>query len=91
LAPSFGRPRPGPIPSALRGVPARTWPRRSSSDEKERLETFAMLALPPGWFALQKADSKTLTVLLSDGSKCALDLCTDGPTADGPCAEKRAR
>jgi len=60
------------------------------SYEMQRLEAFGVVALPPGWFALQKAGSKTLTVLLSHGSKCALDLCTDDPTAGGPCAEKRA-
>lgn len=61
------------------------------SYESQRLEAFGIVALPPRWFALQKADSKTLTVLLSNGSKCALDLCTNDPTADGPCAERRAR
>lgn len=61
------------------------------SYETQRLEAFGILALPPGWLALQKAGSKTLTVLLSSASKCALDLCTDDPTAGGPCAEKRAR
>lgn len=51
----------------------------------KELDTFALAALPAGWFAYQKADSKTLTVLLSDGSQCALDLCTSGPTAEGTC------
>lgn len=55
----------------------------------KRLDTFAVAALPAGWFAYQKADGKTLTVLLSDGPRCALDLCTSGPTADGPCEERR--
>jgi hypothetical protein len=49
------------------------------------LYSFWMVALPAGWHAYQRADSKTLTVLLSEGSRCALDLCTSGPTAEGPC------
>jgi hypothetical protein len=62
----------------------------SYSYEGQRLDSFAIVALPARWFALQKADSKTLTVLLGSG-KCALDLCTNDPLIDGPCVEKRAR
>ncbi len=59
--------------------------------EGQRLESFGIAALPPGWFTVQKTESRTLTVLLSNGSKCALDLCTTDPGSDGPCAEGSTR
>jgi len=54
------------------------------------LTSFALLALPPGWLAVQKTDSKNLNVLVAD-SKCSFDLCTNDPFPTGPCAERRTR
>ncbi len=49
-----------------------------------RLGEFVVSALPPRWLAVQKANSKTLSVLVGDAN-CALDLCTNNPFSDGPC------
>jgi hypothetical protein len=54
-----------------------------------KLVDFAMMSLPPKWMAHQPADSKTLSVVLADGPKCAFDLCTNDPFSDGPCAEAK--
>ena len=62
----------------------------SYSYEGKRMSTFALLALPPGWLAVQKADSKTLNILVT-GSNCSFDLCTNDPFTTGPCAEQRTR
>jgi hypothetical protein len=52
----------------------------------QRLTSFVLLALPTGWFALQKTDSKTLNILV-EGSKCTFDLCTNDPFTTGSCTE----
>lgn len=62
----------------------------SYSYEGKRLTSFALLALPPGWLAVQKTDSKTLNILVTR-SNCSFDLCTNAPFTTGPCAEKRTR
>jgi hypothetical protein len=58
----------------------------SYSYEGPRLTSFVLLALPPGWLAVQKTDSKTLNILVT-GSNCSFDLCTSDPFAAGPCAK----
>src|SRR6266567_4550656 len=40
----------------------------SYSYEGQRLTSFVLLALPPGWLAVQKTDSKTLNILVSDSN-----------------------
>ena len=52
------------------------------------LDSFAVVSLPPGWVVYQKTKSKTLRFIVPGSAKCAFDLCTDGPTAEGRCAEK---
>ena len=60
----------------------------SYSYEGQRLSSFVLLALPPGWLALQKTDSKTLSVLVPE-LNCSFDLCTDDPFTPEPCPEQR--
>lgn len=62
----------------------------SYSYEGQRLDAFLLLALPPGWLAVQKTDSKTLSILVAD-SNCSFDLCTDDPFTAGPCAQQGKR
>jgi len=57
----------------------------SYSYEGQRLDSFVLLALPPGWLAVQKTDSKTLNILVAD-SNCSFDLCMNNPFTAGPCA-----
>ena len=52
-----------------------------------KLTSFALLALPPGWLAVQNTDSKTLNILVA-ASGCSFDLCTNDPFASGSCAER---
>jgi len=52
--------------------------------EANRLANFLIVALPPQWLAVQKADGKTLSVLVQE-AQCAFDLCTNDPFAAGPC------
>jgi len=59
----------------------------SYSYERQRLNSFALLALPPGWLAVQKSDSKTLNILVV-GANCSFDLCTGDPFTTGPCQQK---
>lgn len=54
--------------------------------EGQRLTSFALLALPPGWLAVQKSGSTTLNILVT-GSNCSFDLCTHDPFAAGPGAK----
>ena len=56
--------------------------------EGERFSAFSIGALPPKWYAMQKRDSKTLTVNPA-GVKCVFDLCTSDPLADGACPENQ--
>lgn len=49
-----------------------------------KLAVFGLTGVPSTWALYQKAGSKTLTFLLGEG-RCAFDLCTAGPTPDGPC------
>lgn len=53
-----------------------------------KLDSFALVAVPPQWVAYQKAESKTLRFILGPPNSCAFSLCTRGPTDDGPCIEK---
>lgn len=50
-----------------------------------RLTSFVLILLPPDWLAVQKAESKTLNILV-EGSNCTFDLCTNDPFTPGPCA-----
>jgi hypothetical protein len=52
----------------------------------QRLTSFALLALPSGWLAVQKADSKTLNILVTSAN-CSFELCTSDPFAAGACAK----
>jgi len=56
----------------------------------QQLTSFALLALPPGWLAVQNTGSKTLNILVA-GSGCSFDLCTNDPFTAGPCAEQQTR
>jgi hypothetical protein len=58
--------------------------------EGQRLTSFVLLALPPGWLAVQKPESKILNILVAE-SNCSFELCTNDPFATGPCAEQRVR
>jgi len=59
--------------------------------EGQRLISFALLELPPGWFAVQKTDSKNMNILVA-GSNCSFDLCTNDPfAAAGACAGQQTR
>jgi len=58
--------------------------------EGQRLDSFLLLALPPGWLAVQKTDSKTLSILVAD-SNCSFDLCMNDPFTAGSCAEQGKR
>ena len=49
-----------------------------------KLAVFSLTGVPSSWALYQKAGSKTLTFQLGEG-RCAFDLCTAGPTPDGPC------
>lgn len=49
-----------------------------------KLAVFSLTGVPSSWALYQKAGSKTLSFLLGEG-RCAFDLCTAGPTPDGPC------
>lgn len=51
----------------------------------QRLTSFVLILLPPDWIAVQKAESKTLNILV-EGSNCTFDLCTNDPFTPGPCA-----
>ena len=57
------------------------------SYEGQRLDSFVLLALPPGWLAVQKTNSKTLNLLVAE-SNCSFDLCMNDPFTAGPCAEQ---
>lgn len=57
--------------------------------EGAKLIDFAMFNVPEKWMIHQPADSKTVSVVLGDGPRCAFDLCANDPFSDGPCAEKR--
>lgn len=62
----------------------------SYSYEGQRLNSFVLLALPPGWIAVQKTDSRILSIIVSD-SNCSFDLCITDPVTIGPCAEQGKR
>jgi len=55
----------------------------------EKLDGFALVALPSQWVAYQKADSKTIRFVAAPPRDCAFSLCTNGPTDDGPCETAR--
>jgi hypothetical protein len=55
----------------------------------QRLNAFMLVELPPEWLAVQKAESKTLNILVQN-SGCTFDLCTNDPFATGPCGEHPA-
>jgi hypothetical protein len=54
-----------------------------------KLVDFSVMELPPRWMAHQGVDSRTLSVVLGTGEKCAFDLCVTDPFAEGPCAEPK--
>ena len=55
----------------------------------QRLDAFTLAELPPEWFAVQKAESKALNILVQN-SNCTFDLCTNDPFTTGLCAERPA-
>lgn len=54
----------------------------------QQLTSFVLIVLPPEWLAVQKAESKTLNILVAD-SNCTFDLCTNDPFMSGACAERK--
>ena len=62
----------------------------SYSYEGQRLTSFVLLALPPGWYAVQKTTDKSLNILVT-AANCSFELCTNAPFKSGPCAEKALR
>ena len=52
---------------------------------------FSIFSLPREWMVHQPVESKTLSVVLGNGPKCAFDLCTSDPFSDGPCASPAAK
>lgn len=52
----------------------------------QRLTSFALLALPPGWLVVQKTDSRALNILVT-GANCSFDLCPRDPLTTGPCTD----
>ncbi len=57
----------------------------SYSYKGQKLASFELIFLPPGWIARQRVDSKTLSILVGTAD-CALDFCTNNPFASGPCS-----
>jgi hypothetical protein len=53
----------------------------------QKLTSFVLIVLPPDWLAVQKAESKTLNIVVED-SKCTFGLCTNDPFITGPCGER---
>jgi len=62
----------------------------SYSYEGQRLDSFVLLALPTGWLAVQKTDSKTLNILVADANR-SFELCMNDPFTAGPCAGQGKR
>jgi len=60
------------------------------SYEGQRLDSFVLLALPPGWLAVQKTDSKRLNILVADAN-CSFEFCMNDPFTAGPCAAQGKR
>lgn len=56
----------------------------------QRLTSFILMALPPGWLAVQNTDSTTLNLLVT-ASGCSFDLCTNDPFTIGPCLKQQTR
>jgi len=54
------------------------------SYDSGRLDAFGIVMLPQRWMAVQRANSKTLNILVAD-EHCAFDLCTRDPFSIGPC------
>ncbi|MGV3624360.1 MAG: hypothetical protein ACO1OB_26305 [Archangium sp.] len=46
---------------------------------------FALYGVPPKWLVHQPAGTKTITVVLGSGPKCAFGMCSDDPFSEGPC------
>lgn len=55
----------------------------------QRLNAFMLVELPPDWLAVQKPESKALTILVQN-SNCTFDLCTNDPFTTGLCPEHPA-
>jgi hypothetical protein len=55
----------------------------------DKLDGFALVALPSQWVAYQKPDSKTIRFVVAPPQDCAFSLCTKGPTPNGPCEKAR--
>jgi hypothetical protein len=56
----------------------------------QTLESFTLGLMPKKWLIMQRATSKTVSIA-PIGGDCALDLCTNNPTVDGPCPDDRPR
>lgn len=57
--------------------------------EGTKLKDFSLYGVPAKWMVHQPVASKTISVVLGDGPRCAFDLCSNDPFSDGPCAEKK--
>jgi hypothetical protein len=55
----------------------------------QRLNAFMLVELPPEWLAVQKTESKALSILVQN-SNCTFDFCTNDPFTTGLCAEHPA-
>jgi hypothetical protein len=58
--------------------------RAAYSYEGQKLSSFELISLPPNWFARQRVDSKTLSIIVGTAN-CAMDFCTDNPLVPGSC------
>lgn len=50
-----------------------------------KLKDFSLFNVPPKWMVHQPTGTKTISVVLGSGPKCAFDLCSDDPFSEGPC------
>lgn len=58
--------------------------------EGPRMTSFALLAVPPGWLAVQKPENRALNILIA-AANCSFELCTIDPFASGACAGQQTR
>lgn len=50
-----------------------------------KLDDFQLFGIPEKWMVHQPANSKTVSVVLGSGPRCAFDLCANDPFSEGPC------
>ncbi len=58
--------------------------RASYSYKDQKLSSFQLISLPLNWFARQRVDSKTLSIIVGTAN-CVMDFCTNDPLVLGPC------